>query len=71
MVTHCFIALRLAVTIMVSGASAQWLKPRTAGIPHTPDGKPNLSPSAPGTPHANPDLSGWLATPCLDCSGDQ
>jgi hypothetical protein len=38
--------------------SAQWLHYPTAGIPRTPDGKPNLSARAPRTPDGKPDLSG-------------
>jgi hypothetical protein len=39
-------------------ASAQWLNQPTAGIPRTPDGKPNLQAPAPRTPDGKPDLSG-------------
>jgi hypothetical protein len=39
-------------------ASAQWPKSLPAGIPRTPDGKPNLSAPAPKTPDGKPDLSG-------------
>ena len=43
-------------------ASAQWLKYPTAGIPRTPDGKPNLSAPAPKAPDGKPDLSGLWRT---------
>lgn len=39
-------------------AAAQWLNYRTAGIPRTPDGKPDLSAPAPRAPDRRPDLSG-------------
>jgi hypothetical protein len=39
-------------------ASAQWLHYPTAGMPRTPDGKPNLSAPAPKAPDGKPDLSG-------------
>jgi hypothetical protein len=39
-------------------ASAQWLKNRTAGIPRTADGKPNLNVPAPKTADGKPDISG-------------
>jgi hypothetical protein len=48
--------------------SGQWLHYPTAGIPRTPDGKPNLSAPAPKTPDGKPDLSGiwqWLRKPGL------
>ena len=37
---------------------AQWIHYPTAGIPRTPDGKPNLSAPAPRTADGHPDLSG-------------
>lgn len=43
--------------------SAQWLKMPTAGIPRTPDGKPNLIAPTPRTPEGNPDLSGIWQQP--------
>jgi hypothetical protein len=44
-------------------AAAQWLKQPTAGIPRTPDGKPNLAAAAPRTSDGKPDLSGlWAKT---------
>src|ERR1700689_901085 len=42
-------------------ASAQWLHYPTAGIPRTPDGKPNLTAAAPKAPDGKPHLSGlWM-----------
>jgi hypothetical protein len=41
---------------------AQWLNHRTAGIPRTPDGKPNLSAPAPRGADGRPDLSGLWQT---------
>jgi hypothetical protein len=38
--------------------NAQWLNYRTAGIPRTSDGKPNLSAPAPRGPDGKPDFSG-------------
>jgi hypothetical protein len=37
---------------------AQWLDYPTAGVPRTPDGKPNLTAPAPRTADGKPDLSG-------------
>jgi hypothetical protein len=51
-----FIALVLGA--LSSPASAQWLNQPTAGIPRTPDGKPNLSAPAPRSADGKPDLSG-------------
>jgi hypothetical protein len=54
-----FRALLIIVAIGLSApATAQWLKQPTAGLPRTPDGKPNLSAPAPRTPDGKPDLSG-------------
>jgi hypothetical protein len=41
---------------------AQWLNHPTAGIPRTPDGKPNLFAPAPGAADGKPDLSGLWQT---------
>src|SRR5262252_40289 len=53
-------ASRIVVVILILSAplSAQWLNQPTAGIPRTPEGKPNLSARAPKTPDGKPDLSG-------------
>jgi hypothetical protein len=41
--------------------SAQWVNYPTAGIPRTPDGKPNLAAPAPRTADGKPDLTGvWM-----------
>ena len=49
--------LALALPFVPRG-SAQWLNYPTAGIPRTPDGKPNLSAPTPRTADGKPDLSG-------------
>ena len=46
------------IFLLSAPLSAQWLKQPTAGIPRTPDGKPNLSAPAPRTVDGKPDLSG-------------
>jgi hypothetical protein len=47
--------------LFVAAAQAQWLKFPTAGVPRTPDGKPNLSAPAPKQPDGKPDFSGvWV-----------
>jgi hypothetical protein len=52
----------LAVLMLTSAASAQWLNYPTAGIPHTPDGKPDMNANVPKTSDGKPDLSGiWEA----------
>ena len=52
-------ASSIVLIVMLSAPlSAQWLKQPTAGIPRTPDGKPNLSAPAPRTIDGKPDLSG-------------
>jgi hypothetical protein len=54
------IALIAAVlsVLLPSSASAQWINVPTPGVPRLPDGKPNLSASAPKTADGKPDLSG-------------
>jgi hypothetical protein len=59
----------LLVLVCLAGTSlhAQWLKHPTAGVPRTPDGRPNLSAPAPKAADGKPDLSGiWqlLPRPC-------
>jgi len=48
--------------VMCHTASAQWLNYPTAGIPRTPDNKPDMAAAAPKTSGGKPDLSGiWEA----------
>ena len=52
-------SLIVVVAVALSAPlAAQWLNQPTAGLPRTPDGKPNLSAPAPRTPDGKPDLSG-------------
>jgi hypothetical protein len=50
--------LVIVLSVLATPLSAQWLKHPTAGIPRTPDGKPNLTAPAPRTADGKPDLSG-------------
>jgi hypothetical protein len=50
--------IALTAVALSAPASAQWLNQPTAGLPRTPDGKPNLSAPAPRTADGKPDLSG-------------
>jgi hypothetical protein len=55
--------LKLAMTLCLLSVSlaAQWPKHPTAGLPRTPDGKPDLSAPAPRSADGKPDLSGvWM-----------
>jgi hypothetical protein len=62
--TLALIAAMGLVAMAAAPVSAQWLKYPTAGIPRTPDGKPNLSAPAPRTRDGKPDLSGiWQLEP--------
>jgi len=47
----------LAIALPVA-ASAQWLEYPTPGVPHTADGKPDLTAPTPRTADGKPDLSG-------------
>jgi hypothetical protein len=50
-----------AVMMLAAAPSAQWINYPTPGIPRTPDGKPNLTATAPKLADGKPDLSGlWL-----------
>ena len=52
---HCAAALIFAAP---TALFAQWIDYPTAGVPHTPDGKPNLAAPAPRTADGKPDFSG-------------
>ena len=56
-------ASRISILVlMCSSVYGQWLNVPSAGIPRTPDGKPNLSAPAPRLADGRPDLSGiWEA----------
>src|SRR5580698_11532903 len=49
--------------LLLCPAPAQWLSYPTAGIPRTPDGKPNLGAACPRTADGKPDLSGLWVVP--------
>jgi len=54
--------LAAVLTIALScPLAAQWLKQPTAGVPRTPDGKPNLTAPPPRTADGKPDFSGLWA----------
>jgi hypothetical protein len=47
--------------LLVGPLAAQWLDYPTAGVPRTPDGKPDLAAACPRTADGKPDLSGlWI-----------
>ena len=57
-------AIFVAALILAGSPVPQWLKYPTAGIPRTPDGKPNLSAPAPKMQDGKSDVSGlWLPGP--------
>ena len=56
--TACALATATAVSASFAPLLAQWPSYPTAGVPRTPDGKPNLQAPAPRTADGKPDLSG-------------
>jgi hypothetical protein len=47
--------------LLLSPLSGQWIHYPTAGVPRTPDGKPDLAAASPRTADGKPDLSGlWI-----------
>jgi hypothetical protein len=51
----------LVFGLFVYPMSAQWIDYPTAGVPRTPDGKPDLAAACPRTTDGKPDLSGlWV-----------
>jgi len=64
------LALQAALTaVFLHPVDAQWLNYPTAGVPRTPDGKPNLDAECPRTPDGKPDLSGvWVTEPRRDAT---
>src|SRR5262245_45081093 len=61
-------AIVLATVAGAMPLRAQWLKYPTAGVPRTPDGKPNLSAPTPRTADGKPDFSGmWLTADGAPC----
>ena len=56
--TACALAMSAAVSASLPPLLAQWPSYPTAGVPRTPDGKPDLLAPAPRTAEGKPDLSG-------------
>jgi hypothetical protein len=56
--TACAVAISTAASVSFPPLLAQWPAYPTAGVPRTPDGKPNLQAPAPRTADGKPDLSG-------------
>ena len=55
MAMHRYRITLAAVLMLTASPAAQWLHYPTAGIPRTPDGKPNLAAPVPRTPDGKPD----------------
>ncbi len=51
------------VAVSLCPLTGQWLKYPTAGVPRTPDGKPDLRAACPRTPDGKPDFSGLWNIP--------
>lgn len=55
--------LAALLVLVVASADAQWLLYPTAGIPRTPEGRPDLTAPAPRTPEGHPVIAGlWRPT---------
>jgi hypothetical protein len=67
MTAHRILIAAVAAALTTTATvSAQWLNYPTAGIPRTPDGKPNLSAPVPRTHDGKPELAGlWRPSPGL------
>lgn len=52
------VSMAVCSLLPLSPVAAQWLNYPSAGVPRTPDGKPNLSAPAPRTADGKPDLTG-------------
>ena len=52
------LALAIVTALLPVSLAAQWLTQPTAGVPRTPDGKPNLTAPAPRGSDGKPDLTG-------------
>src|SRR5713101_5861364 len=61
--------LPIAAALLATSAAAQWLNYPTAGVPKTPDGKPNLAAPAPKMADGKPDLSGLWGMRCPTSKG--
>ena len=55
---HASAVTLAALLLLPSAVAGQWLKQPAAGLPRTPDGKPNLAAPAPRSADGKPDLSG-------------
>ena len=64
------LSVSIAVAFSLSPVAAQWLDYPTAGVPRTPDGKPNLSAPAPRTADGKPDFSGLWEMDPRDLGGE-
>jgi len=58
---HMVSRLALFLGLLVGPLFGQWINYPTAGVPRTPDGKPDLAAACPRTADGKPDLSGlWI-----------
>jgi hypothetical protein len=58
------LALGMFWGLLLSPLPGQWITYPTAGVPRTPDGKPDLAAACPRTADGKPDLSGlWMMQP--------
>src|SRR5262249_40611337 len=63
---HRIVVAAIATVLLTAPLAGQWLQYPTAGIPRTPDGKPNRSAPVPRTPDGKPELAGlWRPAPGL------
>lgn len=67
---HLLVSIALGLALSPSPVAAQWLDYPTAGVPRTPEGKPDLAAPTPRTADGKPDFSGLWEMDRKDLGGE-